>query len=141
LKLFVKNVGDAPYTHAVALAMVANAINLVVEVGPSPLGKGLVLLVAIAAGLGGLMIFLGLQWRGSLYMSYGIERVGQSLAFCAWLIDLVLIYILAGWTWGLSTPFLLAGASAIRFFKLRGKQQEIENTVNAAVERHRRVGD
>lgn len=128
-----KGVGERvdiyPFAHTISLGLAVSAIDLLLRVGPSPEGQYLVFIMAFFAVAAGLSIVTGLQWRGSAYMAYGIERFGHFLAIGAWLIDLYVLWTLTGWSLGLVLPFLFLLAHWRRIKRLGGLQVHLKQLI------------
>lgn len=128
-----KGVGERvdiyPFAHTVSLGLAASAINLLLKAGPNPGGQYLVFIMVFFAVAAGLSIITGLQWRGSVYMAYGIERFGHFLAIGAWLINLYVLWMFTGWSLRLVLPFLFMLAHWRRTKRLGDLQVHLKQLI------------
>ena len=121
-------VRDFPFTHAVAAGILLNAVMLIMAVGFSPFGNGLGYWLFGFAITASLHILVGLQWRGSVIMGYGIEQVGHWFAVGVWLIDIWLLIAIGAWV-NLAPPVLFAIAHVIRIFRLAREARDIKTVM------------
>lgn len=129
-----KRVGDYPFTHAVAAALFNSAILFALTLGTNPVGEHLGLALVLFAIPATVLIMIGLQWKGQVVTAYGIEQTGHWLAVGTWLINIWLVFTLAGVaTIGPSVIFL--AAHVLRAFRLHKEARSIRHFVREAARR------
>ena len=126
---------EFPFIHGVSLALMGNAVDLLIKVGPNPIGNFTVGFLAISALLGGVLTILGLQWRGSVIIANGIERAGHIIMMGAWALDAYLIY--GHVHFGIIVPIALGAASVVRIYMLGRRNRQIVDTVTTLGEEKR----
>lgn len=132
-----ERVKDFPFTHATALGLLLNAIILVFAIGGSPTGSGMIYWLVFFAILAAGHILVGLQWKGTVVMGYGVELTGHWLALGAWLIDLWILFMLGAYV-NMTTPLLFMAAHSIRAIRLGKDMNHIRYIMR---EKAKQVGD